>query len=103
MSKDEYLQFKRSYTETVEQREQSILSVKKEQEFALTAGDTVGSWVTLFKEHRNIDELNRRVLMSLVDKVLIHEKHTIEVVFKFRDEYAHALDYINEYSTEIAV
>ena len=41
----------------------------------------------LFKQYENVEELNRRVLMSLVDRILIHENHAIEIVFKYRDEY----------------
>jgi len=53
----------------------------------LVSNDSEKVWVALFRQHENIKELNRRVLMALIDKILIYEKHTLEVVFRYRDEY----------------
>ena len=33
--------------------------------------------------------------MSLVDRILIHENHAIEIVFKYRDEYQQTLEYLS--------
>ena len=54
---------------------------------SVTTGATERNWVTLFKQYENIEELNRRVLMALVDRILIYEDHAIEIVFKYKDEY----------------
>jgi hypothetical protein len=56
--------------------------------------------VTLFREYENIDELNRRVLMALVDKIVIHESHEIEIIYKYRDEYKHAKEYADGFDEE---
>ena len=40
----------------------------------------------------DIEELNRRVLMSLVDRILIHENHAIEIVFKYRTNTSRRLN-----------
>ena len=49
--------------------------------------------LSLIHIYENVEELNRRVLMSLVDRILIHENHAIEIVFKYRDEYQQTLEY----------
>ena len=63
----------------------------------VTTGTTERNWVTLFKQYENIEELNRRVLMSLVDRILIYENHVIEIVFKYKDEYQQTLEYVLSY------
>ena len=60
----------------------------------VTTGATERNWVTLFKQYENIEELNRRVLMALVDRILIYEDHAIEIVFKYKDEYQQTLEYV---------
>ena len=65
----------------------------------VTTGTTERNWVTLFKQYENIEELNRRVLMSLVDRILIYENHVIEIVFK----YQQTLEYVLSYSDELAI
>ena len=47
--------------------------------------------------YENLQELNRRVLMALVDKILIFENHVIEVVFKYGDEIRSAFNYVKKY------
>ena len=69
----------------------------------VATGTTERNWVTLFKQYENIDELNRRVLMALVDRILIYENHTIEIVFKYRDEYQQTLEYVLGYSEELDI
>ena len=69
----------------------------------VTTGTTERNWVTLFKQYENVEELNRRVLMSLVDRILIHENHAIEIVFKYRDEYQQTIEYVLGYADELDI
>ena len=69
----------------------------------VTTGTTERYWVTLFKQYENVEELNRRVLMSLVDRILIHENHAIEIVFKYKDEYQQTLEYVLGYADELDI
>ena len=66
---------RQSYTKTIENKQVALLRVKKEMKQTVTTGTTERNWVTLFKQYENVEELNRRVLMSLVDRILIHENH----------------------------
>ena len=70
---------------------------------SVTTGATERNWVTLFKQYENIEELNRRVLMALVDRILIYEDHAIEIVFKYKDEYQQTLEYVLGYADELAI
>ena len=69
----------------------------------VATGTTERNWVTLFKQYENIDELNRRILMALVDRVLVYEDHAIEIIFKYRDEYQQTLEYVLGYADELAI
>ena len=83
IDKSEYFEFRSSYTKIIEDKQEALLRVKKEMKQTVTTGTTERNWVTLFKQYENVEELNRRVLMSLVDRILIHENHAIEIVFKY--------------------
>ncbi len=84
-------------------KQEALLRVRKEMKHTVTTGTTERNWVTLFKQYENIEELNRRVLMALVDRILIHENHTIEIIFKYRDEYQQTLEYVLGYADELAI
>ena len=103
IDKSEYFDFRNSYTKIIEDKQEALLRVKKEMKQTMTTGTTERNWVTLFKQYENIEELNRRVLMALVDRILIHENHAIEIVFKYKDEYQQTLEYVLGYADELAI
>ena len=103
IDKSEYFDFRNSYTRIIEEKQEALLRVKKEMKQTVTSGTTERNWVTLFKQYENIEELNRRVLMALVDRIIIHENHAIEIVFKYKDEYQQTLEYVLGYSEELAI
>ena len=102
IDKSEYSDFRNRYTKIIEDKQEALLRVRKEMRDTVTTGITEKNWVTLFKQYENIDELNRRVLMSLVDRILIYEDHRIEIVFKYKDEYAQAVKFVLSYADELA-
>lgn len=103
IDKSEYFEFRNSYTKIIEEKQEAFLRVKKEMKQTVTTGATERNWVTLFKQYENIEELNRRVLMALVDRILIYEDHAIEIVFKYKDEYQQTLEYVLGYADELAI
>ena len=103
IDKSEYFEFRNSYTKIIEEKQEALLRVKKEMKQSVATGATERNWVTLFKQYENIEELNRRVLMALVDRILIYEDHAIEIVFKYKDEYQQTLEYVLGYADELAV
>jgi len=103
IDKAEYSDFRNRYTAIIEEKQEAFQRVKKEMQEAVTTGTTEKNWVRIFKQYENIEELNRRVLMSLVDRILIHENHAVEIVFKYRDEYQSALEYALRYASQIDI
>lgn len=87
INKKEYADFRNQYTALIEEKTIALEKVKRECMAAEVSGDTERAWVTLFRRYEGIDELTRRVLMSLVDKIFIYEGHGVEVSFKYGDEY----------------
>ncbi len=100
IDKAEYAEFRNHYTKAIEEKQEAMLRVKKERQMAVTTGTTERNWVTLFKQYENIEHLDRRVLMALVDRILIYENKTIEIIFKYRDEYQQASEYVLSFSDQ---
>ena len=94
ISKDEYFEFRTTYTNIIEEKEAARKRLEKECKQAVDTGTTTKNWVALFKTYENIEELNRRVLMSLVDRVKVFGNHKLDIVFKYADEYKEAIAYI---------
>ena len=44
-----------------------------------------------------MQELDRRLLMALVDKIFIYEDKRVEIAFRYRDEFARAMEVAKNY------
>lgn len=100
IDKAEYMEFRDTYTKTIAQKKDTLARVQREYRDTLATGITERNWVTLFRQYENIEDLNRRVLMALVDKIIIYENHVVEICYKYRDEYEQALAYAENYKDD---
>ena len=57
-------------------------------------GIAAGQWLDEFRENMEIEKLDRMLLISLIDKILMYEDKRVEIVFKYRNEMAKAVDLI---------
>ncbi len=54
-------------------------------------------WIENLKKYRNLTELSRSAVVSLVDKVVIQDSQNINVVFAFEDELQNMLKYVDDH------
>lgn len=92
IDKKEYAEFREQYALRIEEKTVALERVRRESKDASVSGQAEKVWVALFREHENIGELSRRVLMALVDKILVYEGHVVEVLFQYGDEYRRAVE-----------
>ena len=87
IDKKEYSEFKEQYSRMIDEKNAVLERVRKESKYSALNHDAERVWIALFREYQNIDSLNRRTLMALIDKIYIHENHALEVSFRYGDEY----------------
>lgn len=87
ISEDEFREYKDFYDIQAHELEQSVQAIKKNVDELLVKGVESANWIKTFKVHRNIQELNRNILIELVDKIIVYEDNRINIVFNYSDEY----------------
>lgn len=97
INKSEYIDFRENYRSLIAEKQEILKRLRREQHDASLSGSNNRVWVQLFAEYENIEKLDRRVLAALVDRILIYEDKRVEVVFKYRDEIAHAMAVVETY------
>ncbi len=97
INKTEYIDFRENYRSLIAEKQEILKRLRREQHDASLSGSNNRVWVQLFAEYENIEKLDRRVLAALVDRILIYEDKRVEVVFKYRDEIAHAMAVVETY------
>lgn len=71
-------------------KRESILQAKKELKEhigKLNLNDIYKqSWLNDIKEYGNIVELNRKLVIVLIEKIVVYDKNSIEIYFRYGDE-----------------
>lgn len=93
IDKIEYSDMKRSYDEKLRQTQNALTKLKAEYD-SLWESTGTHEWIERFKKHRDIEQLNRSVVVSLIDRIIVYEDNRVEVEFKYQHNYERALDYI---------
>ncbi len=69
-------------------------------------GIAAGQWLDSFRENMEIEHLDRMLLVSMIDKILVYEDKKVEIVFKYRNEMAKVVELVKgepEYSNVTAL
>lgn len=98
ISKEEYLEFRAGYDRKIQARQQSIIQIKEEREQAVDSSQRSVTWIELFKQYENITELQRAVIVNLIERVIIYDAKHIEVVFRYQDQLNSAMQYVERFS-----
>lgn len=97
LSKEEYLEFREGYDRRIQERQKAVSQIKEERNFTVEKGRQHSEWIDSFKQYENITELQRAVVVNLIDRIVIYDAEHIEVVFRYQDKLQEALQYIGRY------
>lgn len=87
VSKEDYDLFYADYTHQQKEITVQTETLQGEMNTILAGKDEYGLWMENFKKHRGITELNRSIVVELVERILIYSKDTIEIAFRYQGEY----------------
>lgn len=90
ISKEEYEQFGKIYSDRVSDLENSITNLREEAEHIFYEGITSAEWLKKFAGDGDIGELDRTLVVTFIDKIIVHENNRLEIIFKYEDEYKNA-------------
>ncbi len=94
ITKEEYTRLKAELSKKLEEHDKHIASLEKSIADFSDGFVEENDFVAHFKQYGNIDRLTRPLLTELVETIYVHEGGDIDIVFKFKDAYKEALDYI---------
>lgn len=88
IDKDEYLELKAIYDKKMQDAKLSQLKLQEELEDTLKAKESDNSyWVEQCKSYRNIDKLDRRMVVIFIDKILVYEDCRLQIYFRYEASY----------------
>ena len=92
LNRDEYKSLKAKYTEDENALDVANDKLQKEIDDILSCRNERMEWIKRFKAYENIEELNRKAIVCLIQSIHIHSKTEIEITFDHQDDYENALE-----------
>lgn len=87
VKRENYLAWKSNYEENCHQIEDAVQILKQERWDLINNYELQNRWIEEFKKNKNIHELSRPILASLIEKIDVIDRNTIKVYFTFQPEY----------------
>ncbi len=94
ITQDEYMVLKEKLNDKLRLMDEKLESLNKTATGFRDGIDDENDFVAHFKKYGNIKKLTRALVTELIDTIFVHEGGDVEIVFKFKDAYAEAVEYI---------
>lgn len=91
ITREDYIVFGERYDQKVKEAEIAILSLSQEIDRLVEVQSEEQQWIAYFKQHQNIEDLNRKLAVELIDRISVYENQRIHIDFKFQCEYENTL------------
>lgn len=91
ITRDEFTDINNSFTLKLDRLKAALTANEKKKTEKLSLNINEVPWINEFLEYRNIQKLERRVAISLLEKVIVHDKNHIEVEFRHKEEFEELL------------
>ena len=92
IDRDEYARLKQNYSGRAAECEKQMDALQESLVQIKEHGGEHREWMTRFRKHQNITELERSISVALIDRILIYKDNRVEVHFRFEDEFAWQMD-----------
>ena len=96
IEKEEYTQLNDRFSTSRKRVEQSLRDVEAREEMILKDQMKFLPWVKTLKKYRSVTQLTRSLVVSTIERVVIHSKTEIEIHFQFEDELRELLEIAGE-------
>ena len=101
ITKEEYFEYKHKYELDIERIKKIIINLKEQKAEQEKIAEKKSKWIENFKRQKNIYELDRDILIELIEYIEVYENKKIKIHFKFTNELDKILDYIDKDNTQI--
>lgn len=102
IDRDEYARLKESFSSRAAEAEKQMDTLRDSLVNIKERG-TENVWMEEFRKHQGITALDRAIVVSLIDKILIHDDNTIELIYRWQDEFCWQLDVLRHAQIREAV
>ena len=87
LDKNEYLDYKKMYSRRREEAEKQTEAIREEIEREIAGSTESRGWMERFRSCRNITDLDRTIVVSLIERILVYRDYRVEIVYRWHNEF----------------
>lgn len=91
IDREEYTRLKASFASRADEAEKQMDALR-ERLTEIQNNGTENAWMSEFTKRQGLTALDRAVVVALIDKIFIHSNDTVEIIYRWQDEFAWQLD-----------
>ena len=100
ISKEQYQRVRNDVEKSIENLRDSLQMLLSEQQIFKQEVKANNEYFSLFLKYRNIQKLDRLVLVDLIERIYIHADKMIQIEFKYNDQFLLIQEYIQENNSQ---
>ena len=86
ISKEEFLTYREDYLKKEELYKKQIKTLEEKMKESVTEGMFQTPWLKRLLEMKEIENLDREVIVEMVDQIVVHENRKIKISYNFGNE-----------------
>lgn len=86
VSREEYKEINANFVRKMDELKAAVISNEKKKEKMRSLEITDNSWIDEFLKYKNIEHLDRRVVILLIDQIIVYDKDQVEVELRHMDK-----------------
>ena len=83
---DEYQELHTRFQRKITNAKKTADQITEQKKRLDLVGVYQNNWQNEFKQFQNVQTLDRRMVVSLVDQIIVYDKNRVEIRFRFQDE-----------------
>ena len=96
IDRDEYQDLKKTYSRRRAEAEEQAEAIQEEMSREMGNFSEGRGWMGQFRKHQNIDALDRTIVVSLIERILIFRDRRVEIVYRWHDEFQWQMDLLRQ-------
>ena len=102
VSRDEFKDINTRFTDKINSAKTAQEELIAKREKLLSRENNNRPWMETFREYRNVSELDRKMIASLITSIVVYDTDTVEIHFHYEDEIQEMLEMASSLCEEFA-
>lgn len=102
VSRDEFKEINTRFTDKINSAKTAQEELIAKREKLLSRENNSRPWMETFREYRNVSELDRKLIASLIASIVVYDTDTAEIHFHYEDEIQEMLEMASSLCEEFA-